>query len=148
MINFSESDNNLHFSFLEQHQGSIFSDYESVIILSLIFYTVYLNLHEFHIFFQIILVLPMNQGFFQTLWWVLILLGFNWDEAQFQIEWFLEDSESFIYKFDRVKVNWGSTEIHHALLKLRVPKEALITAFITSLGSNFLYVNSNRENLG
>ena len=34
MINFSESDNNLHFSFLEQHQGSIFSDYESVIILS------------------------------------------------------------------------------------------------------------------
>ena len=40
MISFSENDNNLHFSFLEQHQGSIFSDYESVIILSLIFYTI------------------------------------------------------------------------------------------------------------
>ena len=105
-------------------------------------------MHEFHIFFSNYIGLTDESRVFQTFWWVLILLGFNWDEAQFQIEWFLEDSESFIYKFDRVKVNWGSTEIHHALLKLRVPKEALITAFITSLGSNFLYVNSNRENLG
>ena len=50
MISFSENDNNLHFSFLEQHQGSIFSDYESVTILSFNIFTLfYLNLHEFHI---------------------------------------------------------------------------------------------------